>query len=225
MFIIFIYNDLSRRLERYSLEAYDNMPYTLNNSMLVSDFFKNSTSYIGWSSSSFLKAWDAFSFGEVRACHVFRRLCEGGHIQNSMHFAGLAADFDISDNVTTKEKISSINNFFQFSENYSIHVHISSQNPKENFPRLSCGMSGLFVLILQDALNTLGFTGGGLDGFFGLNTKHSLGEFQKSQNLNISFETDEETWFYLTLLATGHGISNTTTHMRSKHKFFCCPHE
>ncbi len=222
MFIIFIYNDSSRRLERYSLEAYDNMPYILNNSMLVSDFFKNSSSYIGWSSSSFLQAWDSFSFGEIRPCHVFRRLCEGGHIQNSMHFAGLAADFEISDSDTEKAKISDINNFFRFSENYSSKIHVSSQNLQKQFPRLSYGMSGLFVLILQDALNTLGFTGGELDGFFGSRTKHSLGEFQKSQNLPVSYEADADTWLHLTLLAAGHGISGTTTHMRGKHRFFCC---
>ncbi len=207
MFIIFIYNNASRRLERYCLEAYDNMPYTKKNSMCVSDFLSGSSSYIGWSSSEFLTAWDSMSCGKIHPCHVFRRIYEGGHIWHSMHYAGVAADFKSLKN----------NNPFPNFENHGHCFHVSTRVGK--FPEISVGDIGLFVLILQDSLNILGFTGGELDGFFGFRTRDALGRFQMSHNLPITYIADSTTWESLAYLACGKGITPTTSHIRHDRHF------
>ncbi len=210
MYIIFIYNNISKRLERYSLEPYDDMPYTKNGSMFVSDFFGRSNSYIGWSSSEFLAAWDSVSYGKIRPCHVFCRIFEGGHIQHSMHYAGTAAD--CKEDFPYKDR--NFLNFFPCFEKHKDCLHVSMQ--AEKFSEISVGDIGLFVLILQDSLNVLGFTGGELDGFFGLRTRDALAKFQKWNNLPATGTANAATWRALTFLAAGAGMTETTTHTKSK---------
>ncbi len=196
LYTLFIFNNESNRLERYNLEAYHNMPYTTHNSLSVFEFFNDSISKIGWSTSSFLSKWSLLSKGKLSATRFFRRTFEGGSIAQSMHYAGIAADVD-----TPIEQP-----YFPFRENNHVSLH------PFGYPNVSFGASGIYVLILQDCLMTLGLYGNDIDGFFGNKTLRALLEFKKQLSLSATLICDAESWYHITNLVTGIGITNTITH-------------
>ena len=190
------------RLERYRLETYHDMPYTAYGSMSVADFFTKTISTVAWTSSDFLRTWSSFSRGQIQASHTFRRIFEGGHISQSMHYAGLAADHNHTELLQT----------FPFEEER--HVAISPSG----YPLLHPGSIGPFVFVLQDALMTLGFCGGELDGFFGRETLNALARFKEAQNLPAKNICDNVTWNRLCFLASGCGITPTVSKILQQDK-------
>ncbi len=200
MYTIYIYNNDSRRLERYRLESYHNMPYTRYSSMTVSDFFSNTVSSIGWTSTDFLHKWSDMSRGNIYPQAAFRRIAEGGHTAESMHYAGLAAD--------TSQFCHDHN--FPFQEGN--HVALSSAG----YPEVNQGDIGLFVLVLQDALASLGFKEGELDGFFGRETKKALSCFCNSFGLPESNGCNHDLWKLLAFQAAGCGITDCCKHINRR---------
>ena len=208
IYTVYIYNNESSRLERYRLDSYRDMPYTSFGSMGVTEFFGNTISHIGWTSSDFLRAWSSFSAGRIRATNVFRRISEGGHIFQSMHYAGLAADHN-SDKLSTA---------FSFAEDS--HVAIAPAGYPELYPQ----SIGPLVFVMQDALNTLGFCECELDGFFGTKTLHELRRFKSSFALSSDDVCDHTTWCKLFQLAAGIGITPTVRGITRHNKIFCSLH-
>lgn len=51
------------------------------------------------------------------------------------------------------------------------------------FPQVKRGSVGMYTLIAQDDLNTLGFSTGSLDGIFGANTEKAVKRYQTSRGL------------------------------------------
>ena len=191
MYTLFIYNSESNRLERYSLQPYNNLPYSTHSSMSVSEFFSNTSSCAGWTSTEFIQKWNKFSHGQIHAGFVFRRIWEGGCISESMHDAGLAAD-TVSDNTS---------GIFPFSSGN--HVSLSPWG----YPDVSFGDIGLYVLVMQDALSSLGFTEGELDGIFGPRTLSALTRFRHLHGLKTGNICDRQTWRTLTFHACGCGFN------------------
>ncbi len=192
MYTLFIYNVESKRLERYRLEPYSNIPYVTHGSLSVSEFFADTSSYIGWTSTEFIQKWNKLSRGQIHPQRVFRRIWEGGHISESMHYAGIAAD---------AENIPNSHNFPFFEQGHvSLHPW--------TYPDISFGEIGLFVLVMQDALSALGFCEGELDGFFGPCTLRALTNFRHLYKLNSSNNIcDRATWQALTFHACGCGVT------------------
>ncbi len=52
------------------------------------------------------------------------------------------------------------------------------------YPLLRNGSRGIYVLVLQDALNALGYTTYTLDGAFGPNTRNAVVTFQRENSLS-----------------------------------------
>lgn len=75
---------------------------------------------------------------------------------------------------------------------------------------LSRGSKNTCVFVLQDALNTLRYTDGGLDGKFGPGTETAVKNFQKDCNLTIDGKVGCNTWTKLTKLVKGKGKTSTT---------------
>lgn len=200
MYTLYIYNDESRRLERYKLEAFMNIPYTSHGSMSASEFFSDTVSSVGWTSTEFLHKWNNLSKGTIHPQSVFRRIFEGGHITESMHYAGLAADIP-----NTPE-----DHPFPFSENR--HVALAPAG----FPDVSLGDIGLFVLVLQDALAALGFNEGELDGFFGKETLKALLRFRKTYSVEGGDFCDRKTWCALSFRAAGCGVTPTVKYVQNR---------
>lgn len=205
IYTLYIYNDESLRLERYRLETYHDIPYTAYGSMTIPEFFGRSVSTVGWTSVSFLRSWTLFSKGNIRATNVFRRIFEGGHTAQSMHYSGLAAEHN-------SEKLSTA---FPFSENR--RVSLSPAGYPELYPR----NIGPFVFVLQDALMTLGFNDITLDGFFGDRTLNALRSFKHVHKLDTNDICDLQTWRKLCHLAAGCGVTPTVSDILHSREFFC----
>ena len=192
MYTVYIHNNDSNRLERYKLKSYHDMPYTYANTLPVSLFFANTASSVGWTSTDFLKHWVSLSKRKFYGNYFFRRIAEGGHIQQSMHYAGLAAK------VSGSGKSS-----FPFTANNHVSLFPAG------YPELSQGNIGPFVFVLQDSLLTLGFPECQLDGFFGNRTKDALLAFKIDQGLPATPICDKNTFNLLTFLSAGSGLTPT----------------
>ena len=77
------------------------------------------------------------------------------------------------------------------------------------YPTLRSGATGVYVLIMQDALNALGYSTRTLDGKFGPNTLSALKAFQCSVGLSADGVCGCNTWKKLTSAALGIGRTAT----------------
>ena len=78
------------------------------------------------------------------------------------------------------------------------------------YPLLREGSRNVYVLILQDGLNTLGFSTGGLTGFFGPLTRSAVIAFQRSRGLGADGVVGCTTWTSLQNSVVGNGRRPTT---------------
>lgn len=75
---------------------------------------------------------------------------------------------------------------------------------------LKKGNLSVYVLILQDCLNTLGFSTGSLDGIFGNKTLSAVKRYQSSKYLTSDGIVGCNTWRSLVENAIGTGRTSTT---------------
>jgi peptidoglycan hydrolase-like protein with peptidoglycan-binding domain len=81
--------------------------------------------------------------------------------------------------------------------------------PGGGYISLSLGSRGVYVLILQDALNAVGTTGSGLDGIFGEKTRDAVVRYQQANGLGADGMVGCATWRSLTDKANGIGKTAT----------------
>lgn len=139
----------------------------------------------------------------------------------SQHYAGTA--FDVAQLWTNEKRArlrtSAINSgVWSYVEPVSISptwVHFDRrQKPPAcssgGYPTLRRGSLSVYVLILQDGLNTLGFTTGGLDGIFGNRTFEAVRSYQTSRGLASDGIVGCNTWRSLQENVIGIGRTSTT---------------
>lgn len=78
------------------------------------------------------------------------------------------------------------------------------------FPLLRQGSKGVYVLIAQDDLNTVGYRTGGLDGIFGTATKNAVMSYQRRVGLSVDGIIGCNTWRSLQESVVGTGRTSTT---------------
>lgn len=78
------------------------------------------------------------------------------------------------------------------------------------YPTLRRGSVNIYVLILQDCLNTLGFSTRWLDGIFGTNTLSAVQRYQSSRGLVADGIVGCNTWRSLVENVVGSGRTSTT---------------
>ena len=78
------------------------------------------------------------------------------------------------------------------------------------YPLIRQGSRGVYVLIAQDDLNTLGFRTGGLDGVFGAQTRNAVISYQRSRGLTADGIVGCNTWLSLQEDVVGRGRTSTT---------------
>ena len=92
---IIVYNVSSQALEVFYRGESDNMPYAYGNTMKVREFRGSSSSSVLWTSNATMESWNATrrSFNApIPFRYAFKRIWEGGHGQQSQHYAGTALD-------------------------------------------------------------------------------------------------------------------------------------
>ena len=89
-------------------------------------------------------------------------------------------------------------------------VHFDERQVSYGYPLLRQGSRGVYVCIAQDALTTLGYDTGGLDGVFGVRTNSSVISYQNKNGLTGDGIIGNQTWNRLMSDVVGKGASSTT---------------
>ena len=72
------------------------------------------------------------------------------------------------------------------------------------------GSKGVYVLVAQDGLNTLGYRTGGLDGIFGTATRNAVVLYQRNVGLTADGIVGCNTWRSIQENVIGVGQTSTT---------------
>lgn len=220
---VYIFNSYSRVFENYYLDGRESMPYITGRTLTVGEFQGSSRSNLIWSDTRVMESWNNFRriWGRpIFVGYAFKRIWEGGHAGQSQHYAGTAFDMGQNLDSATRNRLraAAINSgawsYVEPAYLTPTWVHIDRRLgppacPGGGYPRLATGSRGIYVLVLQDALNALGHTGSGLDGYFGSGTRSAVVNFQRAQGLSANGVVDCNTWRRLTSLANGIGLTST----------------
>ena len=156
--------------------------------------------------------------------YAFRRIWEGGHGTRSQHYAGVS--LDVGQTLSQSER-RAIYNAARSSGAWG-YVEPLSQTPTwvhfdrrygtpacrgttAGYPTLRRGSRGCYVMILQDALSTLGYqTGRRIDGVFGVKTEQALKGYQRRTSLRVDGVCGCDSWKKITTAVLGVGRTKTT---------------
>ena len=89
-------------------------------------------------------------------------------------------------------------------------VHFDERQTLAGYPLIRQGSRGVYVCVAQDALTTLGYDTGGLDGVFGTRTQSSVVSYQSRNELLADGLVGNLTWNRLMSDVVGRGASDTT---------------
>lgn len=216
MINILVYNNFSNRMETFSRQLYQPMPYNTGNTLSVGEFRGKSASDLIWTSRRVMEAWNSTRNAWGRPIYVgyaFRRIGEGGHANQSQHYAGTA--FDVAQNLQNTER----NQLRDLAQRLGVWgyvepayltptwVHFDGRRGtpacSAGYPLLAEGMHGVYVCTLQDALGTAGIPGIGVDGVFGPGTRQGVVRFQRENGLSADGVVGCQTWTRLTAMVNG----------------------
>lgn len=222
---LYVYDAYNNKLLKYTLSENDPMPYAYNNTMRVREFRGSSNSPTLWTTTTAMEAWNLTRrrYGKgIYIGYAFKRIWEGGHGTASQHYAGVS--FDVGQNTTSAERlkirdaavatkawgyvepISMTPTWVHFDRRYGTPA---CPNTTAGYPTVRRGSKSTYVLILQDALNALGYSTRTLDGVFGGNTESALKAFQSSVGLTADGICGCNSWKKLTAASVGIGRTST----------------
>ena len=216
MINVLVYNHFAGVMDRYALELYDPMPYINGSTLTVGEFRGKSNSSIIWTDSRAMIAWNATraAWGQpIYVGYAFRRIGEGGHSNQSQHYAGMA--FDVAQNLGNASR----NNLRNLASRLGVWTYVepayltptwvhfdarlSPPACSAGFPLVRQGSKGVYVATLQDALGTAGIPAVGIDGIFGPNTHNAVTVFQRENGLVTDGIVGCQTWTKLTAMTNG----------------------
>ncbi|MDR1465570.1 MAG: peptidoglycan-binding protein [Oscillospiraceae bacterium] len=218
MATILVYNNQTDRMERFERAFTEPMPYA-NQTLLVGEFRGTSQSFLLWTQRAAMQSWVQFRALWNRPIYLpycFRRIGEGGHASQSQHYAGVS--FDCAQNLTNAERtkmrqLASSSGLWTYVEPASLTptwVHMDRRSLpaacSAGYPLTREGMRGVYVCILQDALNLLQNANLTIDGNFGPATRAAVVQFQSRRSLTPDGIVGCATWQRLTALAVGSGL-------------------
>ena len=221
---ILVYNQDINRMESFIRGENDPMPYNTNGTLKVREFRGSSRSNILWTDKRTMQAWNSqrYIYGApIYVGFAFKRPYEGGHGNQSQHYAGTA--FDVGQNLTNAQRAvlrnsASSSGLWGYVEPVSLSptwVHFDRRFGTPacstgGYPLIRNGSRGNYVCIAQDDLNTLGYTTGGLDGVFGTQTYNAVRRYQSSRGLSVDGIIGCNTWRSLQENVVGTGRTSTT---------------
>lgn len=221
---ILVYNQDTNRMETFYRNESEAMPYNTNRTLRVSEFRGSSQSNILWTDKRTMQAWNSqrYIYGApIYVGFAFKRPWEGGHGNQSQHYAGTA--FDVGQTLSNAQRAVLRNSarnsgVWTYVEPVSLSptwVHFDRRfgTPacsSGGYPIIRRGSRGNYVCIAQDDLNTLGYKTGGLDGVFGEQTYNAVRRYQASRGLTVDGIIGCNTWRSLQENVVGTGKTSTT---------------
>lgn len=103
---IIVYNNDTDRMETYYRGLLESMPYNTNRTLTVKEFRGSSNSNTLWTTKRTMTSWNTqrFMFGtSIPVGYAFKRPWEGGHGNQSQHYAGTA--FDVGQNLSASGRL------------------------------------------------------------------------------------------------------------------------
>lgn len=212
---VLVYNNVTTGMEAYQLPLSSSMPYITGGTLTVGEFRAKSNSNVIWTDRRAMEAWNATRSAWGRPIYVgyaFRRIGEGGHANQSQHYAGVS--FDVAQNLDNASRnalrtLASRLGVWSYVEPANLTptwVHFDKRiGPpacSAGYPMVRQGSRGVYVATLQDALGTVGITTG-IDGLFGLGTHNAVLTFQRRNGLTADGVVGCGTWTALTAQANG----------------------
>ena len=221
---IFVYDEYENRLYIYYRNESESMPYSYGTTLRVREFRGSSKSPALWTTVRAMESWNQTrrSYGSgIPVGYAFKRIWEGGHGTTSQHYAGVAFDVGQTLSSTQRRRIWQVATdlgVWGYVEPLSMTptwVHFDRRYGKpacggtSGYPTVRRGNRSTYVLILQDALNALGYSTKTLDGIFGANTETALRAFQRSNGLTADGICGCNSWRKLANAAVGIGRTQT----------------
>ena len=205
---ILVFNNDTDRMETYYRGEAEPMPYNTNGTLRVREFRGTSKSNILWTTKRTMQSWNSqrYIYGSpIPVGFAFKRPYEGGHGNQSQHYAGVA--FDVGQTLTSTQRTRLWNSAKNSGAWYYVGKPACSTG---GFPLLKKGSLSNYVLIAQDDLNTLGYRTNGLDGIFGVATYNAVVAYQRSRGLTVDGIVGCNTWRSLQEDVVGTGATGTT---------------
>lgn len=222
---LFVYDSYNNTLLKYTLNENDPMPYSYGNTLTVREFRGSSGATVLWTTTAAMEAWNLtrrrYGAG-IPVGYAFKRIWEGGHGTASQHYAGVAFDVGQGTNSTIRRRIydaAVATGAWRYVEPLSMTptwVHFDRRygtpacsGTTSGYPTVRRGDRSTYVLILQDALNALGYSTGSLDGIFGAQTYSALQGAQRSFGLTADGICGCNSWKKITAAVVGIGRTKT----------------
>ena len=222
---VFVYDAYTNRMQSYILNENDPMPYSTGTTLRVREFRGSSSSPTLWTTTAAMEAWNLTrrSYGKgIHVGYAFTRIWEGGHGTRSQHYAGVAFDVgqgqgsSVRDAIWKKARDTGAWGYVEPQSMTPTWVHFDRRYGKpacsgttSGYPTLRRGCTSTYVLVLQDALNALGYSTRTLDGKFGANTESALKAFQRRVGLAADGICGCNSWKKLTAAVLGIGRTRT----------------
>ena len=222
---VYIYDSYDNKFFRYNLSENDPMPYSTGTTLRVREFRGSSKSNVLWTTTAAMEAWNLTrrTYGSgIPVGYAFKRIWEGGHGTTSQHYAGVAFDVGQRSTAAERRKIyraavrSGAWGYVEPTSMTPTWVHFDRRYGKPacrsttaGYPTVRRGSRSTYVLILQDALNALGYTNRPLDGIFGGGTENAVRAFQRAVSLTADGICGCNTWKKLTAASVGIGRTRT----------------
>ena len=222
---VFVYDSFENRMMIYNLNESDSMPFSTGTTLRVREFRGSSSSPTLWTTTAAMEAWNLTrrSYGKgIHVGYAFKRIWEGGHGTASQHYAGVS--FDVGQNVSSSERLKIRNaavatrawGYVEPIDMTPRWVHFDRRYGKPACPNTTAGYPTVrrssrstYVLVLQDALNALGYSTRTLDGIFGANTENALKAFQRAVGLTADGICGCNSWRKITSAVVGIGRTPT----------------
>ena len=222
---IYVYDAYSNKMITYNLGENDTMPYTYGTTMKVKEFRGSSQSPPLWTTTAAMEAWNLTrrSYGKgIHIGYAFKRIWEGGHGTRSQHYAGVAFDVGQGQGSSARNAIwraaknTGAWGYVEPQDMTPTWVHFDRRDGKPacsgttaGYPTVRRGSANTYGLILQDALNALGYSTRTLDGKFGPNTENALKAYQRQSGLTADGICGCNTWKKITAASVGIGRTKT----------------
>ena len=223
---LLIYDAYENRVYTYTgLNENDPMPYSTLATLRVREFRGKSSSPTLWTTIAAMEAWNLTrrKYGSgIPVGYAFRRIWEGGHGTRSQHYAGVS--FDVGQSLSQSQRsaiyraardtgawgyvepLSQTPTWVHFDRRYGTPA---CRGTTAGYPTCRVGSVSTYVLVMQDALNALGYVCGSPDGKFGPRTKNALVAWQRGVGLTADGICGCNSWKKLTAASVGIGRTGT----------------
>ena len=205
---LLIYDAYENKVYTYnSLNENDPMPYSTERTLTLREFRGKSGSPVLWTTIAAMEARNLTrrTYGKgIPVGYAFRRIWEGGQSQRTAIYRAARSTGAWG----YVEPLSQTPTWVHFDRRYGTPA---CSGTTAGYPTLRRGSRGCYVMILQDALSTLGYqTGSRIDGLFGTRTEEALRGYQRRTSLTVDGGCGCNSWKKITTAVLGIGRTKTT---------------